>query len=445
MAKKVAKKMGKKAGKKDKKGDKKSQKENKDQLSAVDKQFYEISTNDLNSKLSNSSTQNATLEERNAELETQMAQLEEDRADITAYLTRTLESQENIIKDFEEKLSEQATVRAEETESFQETIRDWETKFKAMQDELTSEIKLLNGKLNSLEEFRIQKDELMAKFDQQETNSKEQEQRHKEILYEMERKQIVEKVRLKNELENRLVQLSNEFVKSNEIRIASHVQRLTRENIALNNELDRLLNINERLRQENGTVCSQNSEQRQYNESILEENAKLVNACQKHVEILTRLTDESERLKEKLTETSEYEKLRKLAEVRATSSRKELNESKSKLKTMESTLDTQQKEYQMHIEIDLKYQAALNQLQSILRQIKRKILDAVSSTDDGNEDLEANRLKRQQLLDEFLHILVDVKEIDEMSTAQTPENDDKMTPLGSEIYRKGSVRYNIRA
>lgn len=417
--------------KKEKKGEKKDKKE--DQLSAVDKTYFELTINDLNGKLDNLRTHNAKLEERNGELERLMEQLEEDRADVTAFLQRTIEEQSHNIKDFEEKLSELAKVRAAETQSFQNIIKDWETKFKTMEEQLTSEIKLFCGKLNSLEEFRIQKDELMAKFDQQETNLKEQEQRHKETLYEMERKQIVEKVRLKNELENRLVLLSNEFVKSNEIRIAAHVQRMTRENIALNNELDRLLNTNERLKQENNTFSAQNSEHKRYNESVLEENAQLVNTCKKQVQILTRLTTECEKLKDKVEESKEAKKSRQIAEVRETAARKELIDSKSKLKALQTTMEKQKGDCQTHTENSAKYQTELNRLSGILSQLKRKLVDAISCEDDTHKGV-----KEQQLLDEFLHILMDVT-ANVGSTLSSPENDDKVAPLDHELYRKGKI------
>lgn len=105
-------------------------------------------------------------------------------------------------------------------------------------NQLTSEIKLLNGKLSSLEEFRIQKDELMAKFDQKENALREQMQRHKDTVNELERKRMLDKNRLENEVESRLLQSPKEFVQRNYIRIAAHVQRLFRAKIVLINGLD---------------------------------------------------------------------------------------------------------------------------------------------------------------------------------------------------------------
>lgn len=141
-------------------------KENENQLSNLDQAFYENTIADLTQKLATCKEQNIKMQEKMEEMDAQFKQFEEDRTDVTGYLDRSnLIKQANII-DLEEKLSELGKVRNEETTEFQRIIKEWEIKFKAMQEELTSEIKLLTGKLVSLEEFRIQRDELMSKFDQ---------------------------------------------------------------------------------------------------------------------------------------------------------------------------------------------------------------------------------------------------------------------------------------
>lgn len=214
--------MGKDVPKKPKKGRKKDGEgdDGADQMSAVDRQFYELSIADLNNKLSRLRTHTTKLEEKNEELESKMRQMEEDKSDTTAYLNRTLNEKLNIIAELEDKLSELSKVRDAENIEFKRVLSEREAKYKAMHDQLTSEIKLLTGKLNSMEEFRIQRDELLAKFDAQETELKEQHKRHKAILYEMERKVILDKDLLRKDVENKLLQLSTEFTKSSEIRVA---------------------------------------------------------------------------------------------------------------------------------------------------------------------------------------------------------------------------------
>lgn len=421
--------------KKDKKADKKGQKENKEQLSAVDKTFFEITINDLNTKLTNLRKRNAEIEEKNVELETQMIQLDEDRADIITFLNRTVRTQSSEIKDLEEKLTELAKVRKEETEKFQNIIKDWELKYKSMHEQLSSEIKLLSGKLNYLEEFRLQHDDLMAKFDQQDRNLKEQEQRHKDTLNELEHKQIAEKVLLKNQLEGRLLELSNEFTQANQIRTAAHVQRLTRENIAINNEIKRLLFTVERVTDENENLRKQHKEIRRISETILDENAYLVSTVEKYLKIIARLTSECEKLKENVKNIDESGKLRKMAEVRETVSRKELNESRSKLDSIKAKLIEREKDCKVHDQNDAKHREEIARLLGILGQLKKKLGAALRN--DGTIPFEVHRT---QLLEELLQILTTISEVDNIpNQEESAEVIDEMTPLKEATYQKGKV------
>lgn len=419
-----------------KKKEKKATKE-KDQLSAVDKTFYELTITDLNNKLSYLRSHDAKLEERNAELEASMAQLQEDRSDITAYLSRTVDTQANHIKNFEEKLTQLAKVRAEEMERFQRKIQDWEGKFKTMQEQLTSEIKLLTGKLNSLEEFRIQKDELMAKFDQQENELKEQNQRHKDIIYELEQKQILDKDRLKNEVENRLLQLSNEFAKSNEIRISAHVQRMVRENIVLNNELDRLVVTTDRLMVDNKRITEQNSEQRMYTQCVLEENARLVDVCQKRLRIIEKLTAECERMKERTKSHGEAAKLRQMAEVREMSARKELVESKSKMLVLQKDVIGQKHQCKLHVSSIVECKKEVHRLRTALRQLKETIRSTLEIADGVNNE-ELLRMQRKRLLDEIQDILMCVSEADGLGSNE-PSEATTSPPLIRDSYHRGRI------
>ena len=51
------------------------------------------------------------------------------------------------------------------------------------------------GKLASLEEFKVQKDDLMAKFEALEEELAQELENHKEATYELEKKQVVDKDR----------------------------------------------------------------------------------------------------------------------------------------------------------------------------------------------------------------------------------------------------------
>lgn len=203
-----------------------------------------------------------------------------------------------------EHLSEQYNGFAGEIINFETIIKDWEVKYRAMHDQLTSENKLLTGKLNSLEESRIQKDELI-KFNQQKNTLREQIVRYKEMVYELERTQILDENRLKNVVGSRLLQLSNEFLQTNDIRIAAHVQRLFRENIALNNELGCLLHNQQRLKGENEVLSKKITEQGKNFNSMQQ-------ACQKHIVLISNLSTECEKMRKQSEWTAKTEKLKQM-------------------------------------------------------------------------------------------------------------------------------------
>lgn len=71
--------------KKPKKSKKTEEEELQDnELTAVDKQVYELTIADINKKLTRLRTHNVKIEEKNEELDSKMKQMEEDRQDVTA-------------------------------------------------------------------------------------------------------------------------------------------------------------------------------------------------------------------------------------------------------------------------------------------------------------------------------------------------------------------------
>ena len=73
------------------------------------------------------------------------------------------------------------------------TIR---TEMQEVKDQLTSENMVLGGKLASLEEFKVQKEDLMAKFAKLEKELESNKVEHKDVIYNLERKAVVDKDRL---------------------------------------------------------------------------------------------------------------------------------------------------------------------------------------------------------------------------------------------------------
>ena len=72
---------------------------------------------------------------------------------------------------------------------------------------------VLTKKLDALEEFRIQREQLMAKFDEQETKVEELKNFYETKIYNQEKKHIKEEDRLKKDMMIKLESVAAEFRK----------------------------------------------------------------------------------------------------------------------------------------------------------------------------------------------------------------------------------------
>ena len=90
---------------------------------------------------------------------------------------------------------------------------------------------VLTKKLDALEEFRIQREQLMAKFEEQETKVEEQKQFYETQIYEQEKKHIKEEDRLKKDMMSKLESVAAEFRKAANAQMSATTQRTIRENV----------------------------------------------------------------------------------------------------------------------------------------------------------------------------------------------------------------------
>ncbi|CAB3374047.1 Hypothetical predicted protein [Cloeon dipterum] len=233
-------KMVKKGSKKAKKGKKKESIDLKEEISEVDKEYFQIIINDLQSQVAKLSERCKQLETHNTELQGDFRRLDEKSASVIAFLRRQLDEKCSQIVELQERLTGLAHARKSEGDAYEKRIADLQHTAKVNEEQLSAEIKLLNGKLNSLEEFRLQKNDLNAKFARQEEEMKQKDVEHENSLQEVERNFILSKNRLKKEMEEQLLSLSAKFQAATATRMAATTQRAVHENVALTAEVARL-------------------------------------------------------------------------------------------------------------------------------------------------------------------------------------------------------------
>ncbi|CAB3235923.1 unnamed protein product [Arctia plantaginis] len=256
----------------------------------VDKAMYELQIADLNRKLARFRASIAEYEQRNIDLQNAYDQLDEDRADIIAYLKKTLNVKNEENAELKDRVKSLEELRELETAQFREKISELEKNFTTMKDQLTSENKLLAGKLNTLEEFRAIKDALMQKFEKQEREFEAQEMKYKRVIYDAEKKFVIGKDKLKKEMEGRLLQLAQEFQDASEARIAASTHRVIRENIALNNQLDSLLLTQAKVAEQNEKYKEDERAARNAMEVAEAERDKAINKSIVQIKVIEQLT-----------------------------------------------------------------------------------------------------------------------------------------------------------
>ncbi|XP_056635404.1 cilia- and flagella-associated protein 157 [Diorhabda sublineata] len=394
-------------GKKGKKG-KKQVVVDPNALTEVDKTFYELTITDLNRKLARLRSLNQEIEQKNEELMQDKDKLDEDKTDIIMYLKRILQEKTDEIAELEDRIKAMKKEQHDTTQTYEEKIIEMTNEYNAMHDQLTSENKLLEGKLNSLEEFRSQRDELMKKFENQENLMEMQEKRHKREMYEIERKFIIGKDRLKKDMEAKLRQLSTEFHDATELRIAATTHRVIRENIAVNNELDVLLNNQQRLHNENVKLKNRDGSLRQQIELLEEEKKMALSKVRVQVKLIDRLTDDYQFITKQLNVARNFES--------------QYAESKKQLKTLEEKLTKSEHakrilEQNLHhvrcdrtsIQTDYLYMQEENErLNEILLEAVSCIKEALTVRTDSEISLRVS--KKDNLLNSLLSLLNKGKE-----------------------------------
>ncbi|CAH1407582.1 unnamed protein product [Nezara viridula] len=213
----------------------------KPELLHAEKEFYVLEITNLNRTIARLRTVCAELENENDDCKKKYKTLDQDRNDVIAYLKKSLTQKQDEIVDFTNRLEAMLKEKKTEIQKFETKIQEMERKYNDMSSTLTAEITLLNGKLNSLEEFKLQKDCMIKKYLDLEETLKKEAERHLEKETIIENQSLIHKESMRLDIEKKLLNLSINLQKDTQYRIAETTQNVVKENIALNNELNLII------------------------------------------------------------------------------------------------------------------------------------------------------------------------------------------------------------
>ncbi|CAJ0966341.1 unnamed protein product [Ranitomeya imitator] len=163
--------------------------------------------------------------------------LSSDKKDIVSFLKRMLNQRMDEVADLNDQFSILQQAKEAEKAAYEMQLGQMRHEFQETKDKLMSENMLLADKLASLEEFRVQKKNLMAKFAALKEKLRNQEEEHKEIMYKLEKKAVLDKDRLKKEMVQKVNTVAAEFHQVSNDHMAETTKHATCENVAVSSQL----------------------------------------------------------------------------------------------------------------------------------------------------------------------------------------------------------------
>ncbi|XP_039362233.1 cilia- and flagella-associated protein 157 isoform X2 [Mauremys reevesii] len=378
-------------------------------LAEHSREFYLLQIRDLEKRLARYQRKWDELQVNETLFRVEYDQMANDNKEIVAFLKKTLNQRVDEIADLNDQLVSLQQAKESEKDAFEAQLAQVRHEFQETKDQLTSENMLLSGKLAALEEFRIQKDDLMGKFAALEEQLKKQEEDHKEYIYNLERKAVLDKDRLKKEMMQRVNVVAAEFRKVSNSQMAETTKRTIRENVAINVQLAKMSDRSYDLIQENDMLKEAQAEMQKQLE-MLEHNEKQMAknslSNQKMIWMLTNkckeqqvLVDEYKQQKEAMQQLKEaHEMLQKENQAL----RQELKELKEEVRRKMVAGQSQAKLLEEEQKLRKNAERILNQAVQALKDL---LQERPSDEEDGDFDV-TFQLRHQEMLRSLLGLLM---------------------------------------
>ncbi|XP_041368419.1 cilia- and flagella-associated protein 157-like [Gigantopelta aegis] len=395
---------GKKSGKKSGRGS--PSKSSVESLNELSKEFYLVQIRDLENRLVRYQKKCDELTVRNTLFQDKFDQMDSDKRDTISFWKRQVETKSEELADLNDRLIGLQQAKDAEKEEFESQLSALRGEYQEMKDQLTSENMILGGKLASLEEFKVQKEDLMAKFALMEEELKQKDKDHKDSIYSLERKAVIDKDRLKKEMILRVNQVAAEFRKVSNKQMAETTKRTIRENVSINAQLAKMSDKTMELIQENDELRQKEKTQRQHIE-LLETNEKdLLKKNHSNQKIIKMLTEKCRNQEAMIAEfelrETEYQDLESESEQlrKEMDSIKEENEQSMQLKdSMEEKITRLTQELQDQRREKTKVEQVLADASMAIKLALRKI-----KPDEEGEDL-SDIERHDQMLEHLLILL----------------------------------------
>lgn len=162
-------------------------------ISEMTRQFYIIQIKDLEERVARYQKKSDELLLQNEDFQRTLQQQVEIQKDIVSGLRRDLQGQTDKYADLEEKMIALRQAKDQERDQYELQLSNARADFSEMQDMLKADIIALKGKLETLEDYRLHKDDMEQKLESLQKQIEEQQKEHNEKIYSLEKKTVLDK------------------------------------------------------------------------------------------------------------------------------------------------------------------------------------------------------------------------------------------------------------
>ncbi|XP_013382164.1 cilia- and flagella-associated protein 157 isoform X1 [Lingula anatina] len=260
-------------------------------IDSLGKEFFLVQIRDLENRLVRYQRKCDELGVQNSKYQDDYNQEKREKKDIIEFLKKSLETKTDEIADLNDRLVGLQQLKDSEKEEYEKQLNQLKADYQETKDQLTSDNLILAGKLSSLEEFKVQKEDLMQKFANLEAELERQQKEFKNTIYDMERKSVVDKDRLKKDMVIRVNNVAAEFRKVSNKQMAETTKRTIRENVAINAQLQKMSDKTMELIQENDDFRGKEKKQRQQIDMLETNEKELAKKNHSNLKVIRMLTE----------------------------------------------------------------------------------------------------------------------------------------------------------
>ncbi|XP_053329342.1 cilia- and flagella-associated protein 157 isoform X1 [Spea bombifrons] len=376
-------------------------------LNEQSKEFYQLQIRDLEDRLERYQKKWDEITAKESLVQAQYGQLASDKKEIVSFLKRTLNQRMDEIADLNEQLVGLQQAKDAEKDTYEAQLAHVRHEFQETKDRLTSENMLLAGKLASLEEFRVQKEELTAKFAALEEKLRKQEEDHKEMIYKLEKKGVLDKDRLKKEMVQRVNTVAAEFRRVSNNQMAETTKRAIRENVSISSQLAKMSDKSMELIHENDCLKERVGELRKELEVLEESEQELVKTNLSNQKVIQMLKEKCQQQRELLDSSEKTEQDLTDVQMKHQDLQEEAQSLRRKVSALEEELQkSEQEKKNLSQRLDEERRRQLS-VERVLGQAAVSLKDVLLETPrEEDEETEVTFLaRRNQMLQNLLQLL----------------------------------------